>query len=181
MDMEQRYRSLLEDIGREFEGFRIVKKEESSLQRAIHAALAVVTLGAQRRYLRAYQTTIGNTVYVTPEWDSLPWAQRYIILRHERMHLRQFRRYTFLGMALLYLLLPLPLGLAWFRARFEKEGYEETIRATAEIYGIDHVKRAGFRDYVLSQFTSGAYGWMWPFRRGLDRWYDGVVAALGRN
>jgi hypothetical protein len=181
MDMEARYRALLDDIRDEFPRFRVVKKIESRLQRAIHAALSILTLGAQGRYLTSYQTTIGQTVYVTEDWDRLPAEQRYITMRHERMHLRQFRRYTLPGMAILYLLVPLPVGLAWFRARFEKEGYEETVRAAAEVHGLAFVKRAAFRDYVVAQFVSGAYGWMWPFRRGLDRWYDGVLAAVERE
>ena len=96
----------------------------------------------------------------------------------ERAHLRQFRRYTLPGMALLYLLVPLPAGLAWFRARFEMEGYAETVRAAAEVHGLDHVRRADFREYVVSQFLSGAYGWMWPFRRSIERWYDKMILRL---
>jgi hypothetical protein len=181
MDMEQRYRALLDDIRAELPGFRVVKKDESLFQRAIGAALAVLTLGAQRRYMTSYQTTIGKTVYVTSDWDRLPPEQRYITMRHERVHLRQFQRFTLPGMAILYLLVPFPVGVAWFRARFEKEGYEETVRAAAEIHGLPYVKRAAFRDYVIAQFVSGAYGWMWPFRRALDRWYDGVLAGVERE
>ena len=29
-----------------------------------------------------------------------------------------------------------------------------------------------------AQFVGGAYGWMWPFRRGIERWYDAIVAGL---
>jgi hypothetical protein len=79
-------------------------------------------------------------------------------------------------MALLYLLLPLPLGLAWCRARFEMQGYAETIRASVEVYGAAHVQRPLFREHVVRQFLSGAYGWMWPFRRSVERWYDRVAA-----
>jgi hypothetical protein len=138
----------------------------------------VVTFGAQRRYMDGYQTTIGATVYVTPDWDQRPAAERWATMRHERMHLRQFRRYGVIGMAFLYLLVPLPLGLAWFRARFEWQGYAETIRATAELYGRAHVLEPAFRAGIVRQFTSGAYGWMWPFRRTLERWYDSVVETL---
>ncbi len=176
--MDERYRDLLDEIRREFPGFRIVRKDRSALQRLIHGALVVVTAGAQRRYLAGYQTTIGQTVYVTPDWDARPAAERYATMRHERMHLRQFRRYGLVGMALLYLLVPLPLGLAWFRARFEWEGYAETIRAVAEIHGRARVEDPAFRAGIVRQFTSGAYGWMWPFRRTLERWYDSVLRSL---
>ena len=176
--MEDRYRALLDEIRDEFPDFRVVRKDRSALQRLIHRLLCAVTFGAQRGYLGSYQTTIGRTVYVTPDWDQRPAAERYATMRHERVHLRQFRRYGRVGMALLYLLVPLPLGLAWFRARFEWEGYAETIRATAEIHGRAHVEDPGFRARIVAQFTSGAYGWMWPFRRMLERWYDDVVRSL---
>lgn len=177
-DGDRRYAALLEEIRREFPRFRIVRKDRSAFQRALDGALRIVTLGAQRRYLTSYQTTIGQTVYVTAGWDGLTAEDRYVTLRHERAHLRQFRRYTLPGMAVLYLLLPLPVGLAWFRARFEKEGYAETIRATAEVHGRARVLDPAFRAHVVNQFLTGAYGWMWPFRRSVETWYDKVVEDL---
>jgi hypothetical protein len=99
-------------------------------------------------------------------------------MRHELVHLRQFRRYGLLGMALLYVLMPLPMGLAYFRARFEMEAYEETIRAAASVYGIAYVRAPSFRDYLVRQFVGPSYGWMWPFRRAVEAWYERAVAAL---
>ena len=178
MTLESRYQALLDDIRKEFPGFRVVKKMDSRFQRMIGTALAVITFGGQNVYLTHYQTTIGQTVYVTPDWDDLPAAQRYITMRHELAHMRQFRRYTLPGMALLYLLVPLPLGLAWFRARFEWEGYAESIRATAEIYGRHAVEDPAFRANLIEQFTGPSYGWMWPFPRQVSRWVDGVLKTL---
>lgn len=176
--MEARYQELLAEIRAEFPGFRLIRKDHSALQRAIHRALVVLTWGAQRRYLTGYQTTIGAVVYVTPDWNERPADERYTTLRHERVHLRQFRRYTWIGMAFLYLFVPLPVGLAWCRAQFEKAGYEETLRAIAEVHGRARVEDVAFRARIVEQFTSGAYGWMWPFRRSIERWYDGVVRSL---
>ena len=172
------YAALLEDIRREFPRFRLIRKDQSPGSRAIHYALLCITAGAQRGYLTAYHTTIGSRVYVTPDWDGLPEDVRIGVLRHERVHMRQFRRYTPPGMALLYLLVPFPFGLAWFRARFEQEAYEESIRTAAAFHGIPYVQRNIFREHILRQFTSGTYGWMWPYRRSLERWYDGVVARI---
>jgi hypothetical protein len=173
-----RYDGLLAEIRREFPGFRLVVKSRARSQVAIHHALVVLTFGGMRRYLDGYQTTIGRTVYVTDDWERRDPDARYVIMRHERVHLRQFRRFTLPGMALLYLLLPLPLGLAWFRARFEREAYAETIRAAAEVWGTDHVVDEGFKRRIVEQFTGPAYGWMWPFRRRVERWYDDEVRSL---
>ena len=120
---------------REFPDFRIVCKTESAMHRGIHVALMAITLGGMRQYLTSYHTTLGQAVYVTPGWDDSCFDQRYVTMCHERVHMRQFRRFGGLGMALLYGLLPLPLGLSYFRARFEKAAYAESIRATAELFG----------------------------------------------
>ena len=90
----------------------------------------------------------------------------------------QFEKYTLPVMAILYVLLPLPMGLAYFRARFEMEAYEETIRANAELHGVGYVRGADHRTYVIGQFMGPSYGWMWPFRKQLDRWYDRIVATI---
>jgi len=176
--VEERLSALIDEIRSEFPGFRIVKKSDSALQRAIHGALAVVTLGAQRRYLDGYQTTIGRTVYVTSDWEERSAAERYVTLRHERIHLRQFARYGLVAMALFYVLLPLPVGLAWFRARLEWEAYAESIRAEAELHGRAAAAEPRFRERIVSQFTSGSYGWMWPFRRAVESWYDAALRTL---
>ncbi len=174
----ERYESLLEEIRQEFPGFRMVPKQQSAPQRAIHWALETVTAGRMRSYMTAYQTTIGETVYVSADWDERPLDARYIAMRHERVHLRQFDSYGLPVMAVLYLLVPMPMGLAWFRAHFEREAYEETIRAATEVYGIEYVRDAAFRDRIIDQFTGSSYGWMWPFRRSLERWYAGVLEGI---
>jgi hypothetical protein len=176
--VRDRLSALLDRMAVEFPGFRIVPKASAPSQRAIHRALVILTLGQNRSYLDSYHTTIGRTIYVTGNWDTMSRDQRYMLLRHEAMHLRQFRRFTLVGMAFLYLLVPLPFGLAWFRARFEREAYAETVRAAAEVHGLAHVRAPAFRDHIIEQFTGPSYGWMWPFRASLERWYEGVLATL---
>lgn len=173
-----RYDALVETLRAEFPRLRIVRKDRSPLHKAIHYALCALTLGRMTSYLDAFQTTIGCTIYVTPDWDDWDPDRRYVTLRHEAVHLRQFRAYSLPGMAVLYVLLPLPMGLAWFRAGFEKAAYAETIRAAAEVWGPAYPRRVEYRRHVIAQFTGAAYGWMWPFRGGLERWYDGVLATL---
>jgi len=173
-----RYDRFVAALRHEFPAFRIVRKDRSPLHRAIHHALRAITLGQMTTYLDSFQTTIGCTVYVTADWDARDPDDRYVTLRHEAVHLRQFRRFTLPGMAVLYLLVPLPMGLAWFRAWFEKAAYAESIRAAAEVWGPDHPRRPEFRRHVIDQFLGAAYGWMWPFRGGLERWYDQVLSGL---
>jgi hypothetical protein len=178
-DAEERYRALVDEMRAEFPRLALIDKRSSLLQRAIGRALQVVTLGGQSAYGTRYVTTIGQRIYLPSEWSERDADDRYVTMRHERVHLRQFRRFTLPLMALAYLFLPLPLGLAWCRYRLEREAYEETIVAAAERWGIEVVRAAAFRERLIGQFTSGAYGWMWPFSRALGRWYDRVLASLG--
>jgi hypothetical protein len=179
LSSRERYGALVEEIRAEFPSFRIVAKRNSRIQHAIHTALYALTLGRMRSYLSSYHTTIGATVYVPDGWEEQSYEARYLVLRHERVHLRQFRRLTVPGMAFVYLLLPLPMGLSYFRARLEKEAYAETIRATAELYGLAEVRSPPFRERIVEQFLGAAYGWMWPFRRQVERWYDRIVESIG--
>ncbi len=154
---------------------RIVPKERVWHQRAIHHLLRVVTFGAQSAYLDRYVTTFWRTIYVTSDWEARPLEDRWATLRHELVHVRQFERWGVL-MAIAYLMLPLPIGFAWCRMRLEREAYEETLRAWHAIGGRVAVER--LREHVCRQFTSGSYGWMWPFPRAVERWFDRFVASL---
>jgi hypothetical protein len=124
---------------------------------------------------------IGDTLYVPETWDDLSELDRVILLRHERVHLRQRRRYGGALMAFLYLIPFLPLGLAYGRARIEWEASTETLRATAELRGLAAAQSQELREQIVRRFTGPDYGWMWPFRSMVEGWYDRVVAELIRE
>jgi len=171
--------ALLGEIHAEFPAFEIRYKRESRLQRAIHVVLVVLTLGGQRVYLTGYYTAMFGKLWVPDRWDALGDLDRYVLLRHERVHLRQRRRMGGAVMAFVYLVPFFPLFLAYGRARLEWEAYAETIRATREVYGEDAAE--ALRPTIIERFVGGAYGWMWPFPRTVSRWFDEVVAeARGR-
>ncbi len=177
-ECSDRYDRLVASIEEEFPRFRVINKADSAFQRFLDVGLKVITLGGMRDYLDGYYTTIGNTLYVTSDWECTDSDERYVTLCHELIHLRQFRRWTPPLMGLAYLLFPLPMGLAYFRARFEKEAYAETLRATAECFGIEAIRKESLRNRIIRQFTSANYGWMWPFRTHMERWYDNECAKL---
>ena len=103
-----------------------------------------------------------------------------IVLRHERVHMRQKNKYGMALFTFLYVLFPLPGGLAYFRTKFEREAYAETIRATVELVpdGKYMVRSSSYKAFLTSEFSSSAYFWMWPFKASNSAWYDSVVAAL---
>ncbi len=170
--------AFLRELAERYPGLRVVAKEHDPLSRLIDLALKVVTLGAQRGYLTAYVTTIGRRLYLPTDWHRRDPRSRYVTLRHEAVHLAQFARWGLVPTALLYLVPILPLGLAWGRARLEWEAYAETFRATAEVFGLEAARAPALREHVVRQFVSGAYGWMWPFRRQVEAWIDGLQAEL---
>jgi hypothetical protein len=162
----------------EFPHFRIVYKSESPWSKVIDVLLKIVTVGGQRAYLTHYFTVMGSTLYVPPTWDRMPDLDRVILLRHERVHLRQRRRLTFLGMAVIYLIPILPLGLAYGRARLEWEAYTETLRATAELKGMAAATDPQLRREIVQRFCGPDYGWMWPFSGAVNRWYDAALTQI---
>lgn len=161
-----------------FPRFRLVPKQDDRLSHCIDRLLRAVTFGRLNRYLSDYFTVIGDTLFLAPSWDSLDDRARYVLLCHERVHLEQRRRYGTLGMALLYLLPILPIGLALGRARIEWEAYRETLRATAEVYGLEVLDSDEFRMRIIRRFVGPDYGWMWPFPRTIARWYDEALREL---
>jgi hypothetical protein len=169
---------LIRDMAREFVGFRIVAKRESLLSKLIDVGLKLVTFGGQRDYLSRYHTVLGNTLYTPESWEGTPDLERLITLRHERVHLRQRRRLTFPVMAFLYMIPLFPVGLAYGRARLEWEAYEETLAATAELKGLEALREPSLREHIVRRFTGADYGWMWPFRSVIERWYDEAIERI---
>ena len=178
------YADLLDDIRKEFPSFKLVAKQDSLFMKLIAGFLFLITFGLQRKFMTEYITTVGCHVYVPPRWYKDGYVSRMIVLRHERIHMRQRRRYTMPLFTLLYVLLPLPGGLAYFRAKFEMEAYEETLKAIVDLChdGAERVTSAELRDEILSYFIGASYCWMWPFRKRLERWYaDAVNRALAKQ
>ena len=169
---------LLAEMRREFPGFRLVAKRDDGLSRWLSRALYLLTLGGQRSYLTEYHTVLGDTLYLPTSWDRAADVDRAIVLRHERVHLRQRRRYGLVGMAFIYLIPWFPVGLAWGRARLEWEAYEETLRGTAELKGMEAARDPLLRARIVGRFTGPAYGWMWPFPKAVQHWYDQLLDEL---
>ena len=164
------------EIKAEFPTFEIRYKRGDALQRAIHVALMVLTVGGMRTYATRYHTVLFGKLWVPDAWDAIGDLDRVILLRHERIHLRQRARMGDARMAVVYLLPFFPLFLAYGRARIEWEAYAETLRATAELLGIEHAR--ALRPHIVGRFTGPDYGWMWPFPATVGRWFDAVIATL---
>ncbi len=160
----------------EFPSFEIRHKRSYKLQRMIDIVLRLVTLGGQRAYMTRYHTVLFGKLYVPDTWNDMSDRDRYILLRHERVHLEQGKRLGLLLMSFVYLIPFFPLGLAYGRARIEWEAYEETMRATWEHCGKDAV--LPLKPWLVARFVGPDYGWMWPFPRTIERWFDEAMSRI---
>tara|TARA_Y100000310_G_scaffold345780_1_gene469768 strand:+ start:2102 stop:2683 length:582 start_codon:yes stop_codon:yes gene_type:complete len=160
----------LNDLKKEFPKFKLVKKSNSVFMKILNVLLRIITLNFQKYFMTNYVTTINNTIYVPSSWDNLDDRSKIVILRHERIHLVQKKKYTFFLFTLLYLFLPFPMFFAYFRTKFEKEAYEETIRVKAALYGRNSIRRPEFKSFLVKQFTTPMYGWMWIFKGSIENW-----------
>ncbi|MFO0663361.1 MAG: hypothetical protein U0174_05390 [Polyangiaceae bacterium] len=166
--------AFIAEMRAEFPSFEVKEKKDSAFQRAIHYALLVITFGGQRAYMSRYHTVLFGKLWVPEHWKHTADIDRVILLRHERVHLRQRARMGDVKMTFLYLLPFFPLFFAYGRARIEWEAYEETIRATLEFRGEEAARE--LREFLKARFVGPEYGWMWPFPKVIDRWFDDALA-----
>lgn len=166
------YNNIISELKSEFPGFKISKKSDSKLMIVINFMLKIITFWRMKEFMKNFITTIGTTVYVPMEWETWTPIEKIIVLRHERVHMRQGMKYGNFLFKLMYLLL-LPTVIT-FRSKFEMEAYEETIRGNLEYYG-ERAFSLEYREKMISHFTSSQYFWMDPCRQNVVSWYDKVV------
>lgn len=168
--------TLAADISREFPSFKIVPKANSFLMKCINAFMLVCSFGKANQFMVAFVTTIGCTVYTPTDWETWGNTDHCEILSHERIHMRQSKRLTSFLYSLAYLIPFFPLGLAFFRAKFEMEAYTESMRVIQAAGGVltDPNLKARFVGYI----TGPSYLWAWPFQSYVEKWYDNAVLEL---
>lgn len=157
------------------EGFTITSKRPWWLR----AAFCILTMVTRQDYSNYYQG-INHTVYLGANWGKLSARAKYYMLIHERAHLLQFRRYSFPLMAFLYLFFPLPIGLAWFRLKFEREA----MRAVYErkLYWGENIDFKWELERYHSKFAGPTYLYPWPFKKHLRKLLvEDLIELKGRT
>lgn len=167
--------ALTQEITTEFPTFKVLYKANSDFMKVISTLLWLMSFGKNTAFMANFTTTIGCTSYVPSGWDSWTEDVKVSILRHERIHMRQAKAYGVILFSLLYLLAWFPIGLAYWRTRFEKEAYAESLRAYRDFgYPLDDLRK----QQVIGYFTGPAYGWMWPFPKSMSDWYDATLQQV---
>ena len=156
--------AFIAEIRAEFPSFAILPKRGSRLQRAIDVALKLVTLGGQRSYMTRYHTVLFGRLWVPDSWDAMRDDARFILLRHERVHLRQRARMGDVVMGFVYLV-PLLPARPRVRARAHRVGGVRRDHPRDLQSPRPKRPRRRLRSEIVPRFTGPDYGWMWPFPR----------------
>ncbi|MCF6205302.1 MAG: hypothetical protein L3J47_00210 [Sulfurovum sp.] len=168
----------------EIQGFKVVLHKNSAFMLAIHFVLKVLSLG--KVVPARYTTTIGKTMYVPNNWPILGDQAKYAILRHEVVHLRQFRQwpFRFLDYRGLRLVNALLFGVAYLlalptlwtlRAKFEREAYTQTMLVVFEDRGeFTTRKRQALARNMGIHFGGPGYLYMWNRARAKE-WANKVM------
>lgn len=177
MKSKEEYEALLGEVKQEFLDFEILPKNKSVLMKFIDAALKIITFGQMKNFMTGFITVLGNKVYVPDAWEDTTLTSKAEIIRHERVHMRQSKKYGRFLFSFLYLAVPFPAFFAYFRKKFEQEAYEESLKALHEYHG-EKIFTPNLKEGMLAHFTTAQYFWMWPWRKDLEKWYDSAVEKV---
>lgn len=155
-------------------GLRVYAKDRkwSTLWNVLTWILKIVSLGKHKGLRKYYVTTLGRYVFFPAGWKARKATYSdCAVLRHEAKHIHQ-NKWLGLGciwvgtivMALLYLFLPLPVGLAYFRYLLERYAYLESYRARKE-YGLPI--QVGL---YIDALAGPSYLWAWP-KNLIRQWF----------
>jgi hypothetical protein len=176
--MLQTYTELIAAIKGEFPDFKLKEKSNSTLMQIVNVLLHALTFGYMDEFMTRFITTIGNTIYVHSKWytSDLSDEEKIVILRHERVHMRQRRKYGSFLYTLMYVFLPFPCVFSYYRMKFEQEAYEETFRAQVDYFpNANWLGESFHKKWIMKYFVSAEYFWMWPFKKSVSDWYDSAV------
>jgi hypothetical protein len=172
MNFEDRFFAELKDVQDKFRRFSIIPKRNSVFCKVIHWVLWALTWG-HLDFLHRFHSTFGKTLYVAESWDHDTYGQRWVTLKHERVHLEQSKRcglglfwVGYVVFSLLYLFC-LPFGLT-LRSVFELEAYKEQAFCA---------RTAGYpvsRAHLRTLFTGPSYFWMCLSSKLVDRMLDEI-------
>lgn len=164
------YSQVLDETLREFPKFSVVRKSDSRFMRLIGLLMFF-----NKSFMTSFHTTVGNTLYVASAWANMTDLGKAALLRHERVHLRQQKRFSMVVYALMYTVL-LP-AVFTFRAVLEREAYEESLRAQLEYWGPESFTPE-VRERYVQYFIGADYLWMRPFRKSVEAWYDSALKKI---
>lgn len=178
-----RFRLLFDRVKKEIPNVRIILKKDSVLLNSLFWILR--NIFRVKTDFSDYATTIGNTIFVPDTFMEWPSDRQYALLRHELMHLRQFRNwpFKFLGHPVLWYINAIITGFCYIfifpvfvtlRAKFEREGYAQTILVNYELGLLDMSKQLALINFMAEVFGGSGYFYMWNKAKA-RRWAMDVI------
>lgn len=124
----------------------------------------------------SFATTLYQTIAVPDDFAAWNEFEKYELLRHERQHLLQFKRWGggwfplgFVIVGILYLLV-LPTMFT-MRAYFEMDAYTQSAVAMIQ-EGEDEWERQWFIAWMQKTFTGKEYVWMAVSKKRIGQWAE---------
>jgi hypothetical protein len=168
--MSNKFNILWERTQQEIPNAKLVHRQDSWFMRTISWFLTKV-LRLNKDYCD-FGTTIFSTIYLPHSWLIMNDQEKYKLLRHELIHLRQFRNwpFSFLGRPYFWYVNALFVSFCYIfvlpvlftmRAKFEKEAYTQSLLVDYEAGRLQNLAyRAHTFGLMVRQFTDSTYAWM---------------------
>lgn len=160
-NMEQKnkndYEKLIATIKWYIPEFDILEKQNSWFQKLIGWLLYPFN----KTYMTNYYTVMFGKLWVPSGYKNYSYSKLYEILRHEFIHLLDKKKYGIL-FDLSYLFL-FPIVIT-FRAFWELRAYTQTMLVEYEIH--NEISETTI-DWIIEQFVTSNYLWMFPFKNTL--------------
>ncbi|MHA1869375.1 MAG: hypothetical protein ACTSXF_00365, partial [Promethearchaeota archaeon] len=105
----------------------------------------------------------------------------YGILLHERIHIRQESKFGLIVWTLIYMLVPLPAMLAYFRRKWESEAYEIDIYRAYKEKGRKYILGKKYMTNLLNQFCGPFYFFTWYKKSDIYNWVVDFLNKIDNN
>lgn len=166
-NVDQEYKQLIDSLPAH--GIKVVFKEQSWLFRAMGKLLWALSFGQNTTFMSSFVTTIGKTIALPTTWSARTTHEKLAVITHELTHVEQYKKWSLLFM-LAYLFVFFPIGLAYFRYRFEREAYVVGFRKLMQVD--PNIDREYLVDWGVAEMTGPNYLWAWPFKKSVKRWFE---------
>jgi hypothetical protein len=117
-------------------------------------------------FVTRFWTTVGKKIYY-PTYVQNPLDPAFAkTLAHEFVHIDQFGKRPDWWMLFLYLLVPVPMLLSYYRWKFERAAY---LKAIQDAYAESGYYGDAYLEAVVEVLWTG-YGWPWP-KPWMRKWF----------
>jgi len=145
------------------------KKEETSWCKVINKTWNILTFHKNDDNFMLRTSTMCGHIYMYKGWEfsDKTLIPTYVCLKHEAMHLHDFKRLGPIIGLLIYFLFPLPVGLAYGRYWIERKAIVEELLAVSAVGGDTFTR---MDQYILA-LSGWSYFFAWPFKSCMRRWF----------